>query len=42
MLPALILSLLALVLALLRLLAYRNQMLEMARVLEETPAESNL
>ena len=42
MLPALILSLLALALALLRLLAYRNQMLEMARVLEETPAESNL
>lgn len=42
MLPALILALAALVAALLRLLAYRHQMQEMARVLEETPAESNL
>ena len=42
MLPALILALAALGLALLRLWAYRNQLLEMTRVLEETPAESNL
>ncbi len=42
MLPALILALTALGAALLRLLAYRNQLLEMARVLEETPVESNL
>lgn len=42
MLPALILALAALGLALLRLWAYRKQLLEMARVLEETPAESNL
>ncbi len=42
MLPALILALAALGAALLRLWAYRAQMLEMARVLEETPAESNL
>lgn len=42
MLLALILALIALGLALLRLWAYRSQLLEMARVLEETPAESNL
>ena len=42
MLPALILTLAALGIALLRLWAYRIQLLEMARVLEETPAESNL
>ena len=42
MLPALILALAALGSALLRLWAYRAQLLEMARVLEETPAESNL
>ena len=42
MLPALILTLAALGLALLRLWAYRGQLMEMARVLEETPAESNL
>ncbi|MBD5093808.1 MAG: HAMP domain-containing histidine kinase [Subdoligranulum sp.] len=42
MLPALILALGALAAALLRLHAYRAQMLEMARALEETPAESNL
>ena len=42
MLPALLLALAALVIALLRLLAYRRQLLEMARILEETPAESNL
>ena len=42
MLPALILALAALGLALLCLWSYRAQMLEMARVLEETPAESNL
>ena len=42
MLPALILALAALGLALLRLWAYRGQLLEMARVLEEAPAESNL
>ena len=42
MLPALILALAALGAALLRLWACRAQMLEMARVLEETPAESNL
>ena len=42
MLPALILALAALGAALLRLWSCRAQMLEMARVLEETPAESNL
>lgn len=42
MLPALILALGALAAALLRLHAYRAQMLEMARTLEETPAGSNL
>ena len=42
MLPALILALAALALALLRLWAYRAQLLEMARVLEEAPAQSNL
>lgn len=42
MLPALILALTALGFALIRLLAYRGQMLEMARVLDETPPDSNL
>ena len=42
MLPALILALAALGIAVLRLLSYRAQMLEMVRILEETPAESNL
>ena len=42
MLPALILALAALGIALLRLWAYRAQLLEMARALEETPTESNL
>ncbi|WP_322169124.1 sensor histidine kinase [Acutalibacter caecimuris] len=42
MLPALLLAVLALVLALFRLYAYRRQFLEMAQVLEKTPAESNL
>ena len=42
MLPVLILTLAALGIAVLRLWSYRAQMLEMARVLEETPAESNL
>ena len=42
MLPALILALAALAAAVWRLAAYRAQMLEMARVLEETPPESNL
>ena len=42
MLPALILTLAALGFALLRLWSYRVQMREMARVLEETPAQSNL
>lgn len=42
MLPALMLALAALGIALLRLWAYRAQLLEMARVLEETPPESNL
>ena len=42
MLPALILALAALGIALLRLWAYRAQLLDMARVLEETPPESNL
>jgi len=42
MLPALILALTALGIALLRLWAYRTQLLEMARTLEETPPESNL
>ena len=42
MLPALILALAALGIAAARLWSCRAQMLEMARVLEETPAESNL
>ncbi len=42
MLPALILALATLGLALPRLWSYRVQMREMARVLEETPAQSNL
>ena len=42
MLPALILTLAALGSALLRLMAYRSQMLAMARILEDTPAQSNL
>jgi signal transduction histidine kinase len=42
MLPALILALAALEIVLLRLWAYRAQLLEMVRVLEETPPESNL
>lgn len=42
MLPALILALAALIAALLRLLSYRRQMMEMAQVLEETPAQSNV
>lgn len=42
MLPVLVLTVFALVLALLRLRAYRGQMLDMARILEEVPAESNL
>ena len=42
MLPALILALAALGIALLRLWSYRAQLLDMARMLEETPAESNL
>ena len=42
MLPALVLALLALLASVLRLQAYRSQMAEMARILEETPAESNL
>ena len=42
MLPALILALAALGIAAVRLWSYRAQMLEMARILEETPAESNL
>ena len=42
MLPALVLALAALGIAVLRLWSYRAQLLEMARVLEETPAESNL
>ena len=42
MLPALILALAALGIAISRLWSYRAQMLEMARVLEETPPESNL
>ena len=42
MLPTLILALAALGIALWRLASYRGQMLEMARVLEEAPAESNL
>lgn len=42
MLPALLLALAALGLALLRILAYRRQMQKMARMLEETPAQSNL
>ena len=42
MLPALILALAALGTALLRLWSYRAQLLDMARMLEETPAESNL
>ncbi len=42
MLPALMLALSALGIALLRLWAYRAQLLEMARALDETPTESNL
>ena len=42
MLPVLILALASLGLALLRLWAYRRQLEDMARVLEETPAQSNL
>lgn len=42
MLPILFFTLAALGAALLRLHAYRTQMLEMARAMEETPAESNL
>ena len=42
MLPVLISALAALGLALLRLWGCHRQMAEMARVLEETPAESNL
>ena len=42
MLPALILALAALGIAVLRLWSYRAQLLEMVRVLEETPPESNL
>lgn len=42
MLTALVVSLAALCFAVLRLWAYRGQMREMARVLEETPAESNM
>ncbi len=42
MLPALLLAVTALGAALLRLWSYRAQMTEMARILEETPAESNL
>ncbi len=42
MLPVLILALAALGIAILRLWSYRAQMLDMARMLEETPAESNL
>lgn len=42
MLPALILALAALGAALLRLLSYRRQLFHMARILEETPVESNL
>ena len=42
MLSALILALAALGIALLRLWSYRAQMLEMAQILEEAPAESNL
>lgn len=42
MLPALLLAFATLGIAVSRLLAYRAQMLEMARMLEETPAESNV
>ena len=42
MLPALVLTILALALVLFLLYAYRRQMEEMAHILEETPAESNL
>ncbi len=42
MLPVFILAAFALALVLFRLHAYRRQMLEMARILEETPPESNL
>ena len=42
MLLVLILALAALAAAILRLWSYRVQLLEMARILEETPAESNL
>ncbi len=42
MLSALILALAALIIAAVRLWSYRAQMLEMAQILEEAPAESNL
>lgn len=42
MLPVLLLALAVLALAVFRLWSYRAQMLEMARVLEETPVESNV
>lgn len=42
MLPALLLAVAALGIAVLRLLSYRSQLLDMARILEETPVESNL
>ncbi len=42
MLPALILALAALGVTILRLWSYRTQLMEMARMLEETPVESNL
>lgn len=42
MLPALLIAFAALGIAVFRLWSYRMQMLDMARVLEETPAQSNL
>lgn len=42
MLPALLIAFAALGIAVVRLWSYRMQMLDMARVLEETPAQSNL
>ena len=42
MLPALLMAFPALGIAVFRLWSYRMQMLDMARVLEETPAQSNL
>ena len=42
MLPVLIFALAALGIAVCRLWSYHAQLLEMARVLEETPPESNL